>query len=418
MYSKYILILLISNLFINIFSYINSYDKFNKIKDNDRNNRIKRQMYYDILKFWASPINYYIDPGLNEKTILLALYEIEENTCILFKRISHLVSGMSGIRFVSGPAYSSIIGKNKPYTWQNISIGIDDSNEKGLIQHELLHTLGLFSEQNRYDRDNYVFVSSNSVELPQKRALGMYSRTHLLTYGLPYDYGSMMHDGAYSYGPNSKQTIFTKDVLYKYTIGAKDIISFLDYELINLHYCGRRCKKKINCLNEGYQNPLDCSSCKCVKGFTGKRCENFLTNLKNCGESVYQAKELPKKIKIDGFKSCTYHILAKKGRRIVIYLKSTTLYPNAKNFCYISNSIEIKFYKSKSTSGARFCLNTKSVTIVSSSSHVIVSYRSSNYKNNVEMLYREVSKAFGKSQSIRNKFSRTSFFGSNKYKAL
>ncbi|XP_055356658.1 uncharacterized protein LOC129601790 [Paramacrobiotus metropolitanus] len=60
----------------------------------------------------------------------------------------------------------------------------------GCIQHELMHTLGFYHEQSRLDRDDYVFINWNNIATEDK--IQFEKRTGE-TYGLPYDYQSIMH---------------------------------------------------------------------------------------------------------------------------------------------------------------------------------------------------------------------------------
>ncbi|HTJ42396.1 MAG TPA: M12 family metallopeptidase [Kofleriaceae bacterium] len=82
----------------------------------------------------------------------------------------------------------------------------------GLIEHEIGHALGLWHEQQRADRDNYVTVHLENV-LPDK-VPNFQTYVQQGTDGrdlFPYDINSIMHYGSYAFSANTKPTITRKD---------------------------------------------------------------------------------------------------------------------------------------------------------------------------------------------------------------
>ncbi|XP_055356116.1 uncharacterized protein LOC129601344 [Paramacrobiotus metropolitanus] len=69
-----------------------------------------------------------------------------------------------------------------------------DCFSSGIIQHEILHTLGMFHEHNRPDRDQYISLIEHNIRTDlDKRNYEILPR--MATYGMPYDVDSIMHYG-------------------------------------------------------------------------------------------------------------------------------------------------------------------------------------------------------------------------------
>ena len=89
---------------------------------------------------------------------------------------------------------SSKIGNDPDHKGQNLYLApycILNKQEKasGLILHEFIHAWGFYHEHNRPDRNKHIKVYKESI----KDSLYYEIKAGTLTFGLPYDYGSIMH---------------------------------------------------------------------------------------------------------------------------------------------------------------------------------------------------------------------------------
>ncbi|RXN15244.1 meprin A subunit beta-like protein [Labeo rohita] len=75
---------------------------------------------------------------------------------------------------------------------QELSIG-ENCDDLGIVEHEFLHALGFWHEQSRFDRDDYVTIVWNQIKAGDKNNFILHNDTVSSSFGLPYDYSSVMH---------------------------------------------------------------------------------------------------------------------------------------------------------------------------------------------------------------------------------
>ncbi|VDN05899.1 unnamed protein product [Thelazia callipaeda] len=127
------------------------------------------------------------------RIILAAMKAIEKNTCIRFKKRTHQSSFIDLQNKYSEGCYSTVghfPGRNVVMLEAN---EVATCIEYDIVLHELLHSVGLWHEHMRHDRDQYIKVHYEMIQP------GMYSQFEKIstnlgsTYGIPYNYRSIMH---------------------------------------------------------------------------------------------------------------------------------------------------------------------------------------------------------------------------------
>ncbi|PIO68566.1 astacin [Teladorsagia circumcincta] len=186
----------------------------------------------------------------------------------------------SSIKVHGGYGCRSYDGKLRLTNWQqNITLG-RKCETIGTAAHELAHALGFVHTQQRHDRDKYITVIFENIDVHRSQ-FETKSDKNNDNYGLPYDYGSVMHYGMTAGSANrTKPTLVPKDGLYNQTLGSL-LISFYDLLMMNKHYnCTGFCKKEDHdkCKNHGFAHPRNCSQCLCPSGYGGDFCDRRAPN--------------------------------------------------------------------------------------------------------------------------------------------
>lgn len=135
--------------------------------------------------------------------------------------------------------------------YQTISIG-RGCEYKPIVQHEILHALGRIHEQSRPDRNRYVTINRENIKKGIKNdqqcrltklirciSIELVHNFEIMkanTGGLPYDYGSVMHYGAYDFSSNGKPTITPHQQV---SIGQRRGLSDTDWKHLMKAYCSR-----------------------------------------------------------------------------------------------------------------------------------------------------------------------------------
>lgn len=164
--------------------------------------------------------------------IISAMREIERTTCVRFRQ-----GPGPNNRFISITNYFAGCFSSVGYQWyavQQLNLA-SVCMRQGTILHELLHALGFYHQQNSADRDSFVQINWINVKPGQESNFVKYSNSEVTNYGFQYDYGSIMHYGAYDFSINGQPTILVRQSGVV-TMGQRERLSATDVAKINVMY--------------------------------------------------------------------------------------------------------------------------------------------------------------------------------------
>ncbi|KAB7503817.1 Zinc metalloproteinase nas-15, partial [Armadillidium nasatum] len=94
---------------------------------------------------------------------------------------------------------------------QVVSLG-EGCLTKGVVIHELMHSLGFWHEQARPDRDRYITIIWENIQMGLSYNFGKYDWDTIQNLSVPYDLGSIMHYGSNAFAKNrTKPTIISNN---------------------------------------------------------------------------------------------------------------------------------------------------------------------------------------------------------------
>ncbi len=157
---------------------------------------------------WPGKIVYYtIDPSLaNQARVTNAIAHWEANTPIRFVQRT---TQAGYVTFQTGSGCSSTVG----YTGAQQFVNLATSCSTGNTIHEIGHTIGLWHEHTRADRDTYVTVNLNNVTAGTESNFQTYTQRGYdgFDYQGGLDFGSVMLYSSYDFSKNGSPTITKKD---------------------------------------------------------------------------------------------------------------------------------------------------------------------------------------------------------------
>lgn len=157
---------------------------------------------------WPNNTVYYaIESGLDNKArVYDAIKHWESSTNIDFVERT---TQSNYVYFVTGSGCSSYVGMIGGK--QNITLSRSCST--GNTIHEIGHAIGLWHEQSRVDRENYITINYANIQSGREHNFHTYAQQGMdgdeFTSSL--DFGSIMMYGSYSFSSNGKPTMVRKD---------------------------------------------------------------------------------------------------------------------------------------------------------------------------------------------------------------
>jgi hypothetical protein len=119
---------------------------------------------------------------------------------------------------------------------QRLSLVNSCVSRHGTIMHEFLHAFGFHHEQKRTDRDDWVIINWENIQAGAENNFVKLGDNVITLLGTPYDYGSVMHYGAYGFAIDPTiPTIITINP-ENAEIGQRVTLSEIDIERVQIHY--------------------------------------------------------------------------------------------------------------------------------------------------------------------------------------
>ncbi|VDM61831.1 unnamed protein product [Angiostrongylus costaricensis] len=126
-----------------------------------------------------------------------------------------------------------------------------------IVQHELLHVIGLWHEHMRYDRDKYVRVNYMNIRPGLGSQFDIISSKYSTVFNIPYDYTSVMHYGKTAFARRGTITMQTLDSRYTDVIGRQTDASLSDYQKVcNIYGCGVCNRRRMNSISNTEKTDL------------------------------------------------------------------------------------------------------------------------------------------------------------------
>uniref|UniRef100_A0AAF5D8W4 Metalloendopeptidase n=1 Tax=Strongyloides stercoralis TaxID=6248 RepID=A0AAF5D8W4_STRER len=335
--------------------------------------RHKRAILRDELYIWSEKeIPYWVHPALDHTFIKVATARISRETCFIFRQQWNRRRAL--FVYLPGRNYETQLGKGREIP-HKIYVSVCEKSIRKAMR-ETLRAFGVNYEHNRHDRDNYIEIKKNNIN---SNFLGYFEKeliTTTLTYGIGYDYRSIMHFAPDEYSKRNRKVINAHQHLFESSMGTSQYLTFSDAKLVNKKYCSFQFGRRLYCFTLGYQHPRIPGICKCLPFLTGNHCDSVIHDVNHCSQerTILVRKRLQQNtLKVGG--RCFFNLRTSLGKKILLKLKFINIRQQRGMQCSEDNSIEIKLNSDLSISGILFCPNREELSVISSTNMItLVTY--------------------------------------------
>merc|ERR1711962_264950 len=203
-----------------------------------------------------------VDPE-NKTLIINTLNQLQNkfDGCVMFREAS---TGNRMMVVDDDGCYSSV-GFNKYFERQNLSLSPRECMYPAVIEHEFMHAIGVQHTHSRPDRDNYVTIIEENIQANATfNATDQFEKLdeeEYNTFGLPYDYLSVMHYSDSLFSNGKGKTILTHDSSMQDVIGRAQGVSDGDIELVKRMYkCNGKTEPPTTVISGPSSSPAPISS--------------------------------------------------------------------------------------------------------------------------------------------------------------
>uniref|UniRef100_A0A182QZ47 Metalloendopeptidase n=1 Tax=Anopheles farauti TaxID=69004 RepID=A0A182QZ47_9DIPT len=165
-----------------------------------------------------------------------AMRAIEQSTCVRFVPATASTVDFVRISTGNGSGCTSFVGRVRGAQTLQLEPSAVGTGcfTHGTIIHELIHALGFYHMQSATDRDQYVDILWQNIAPGQESNFLSYGTDRIMSYGVAYDYDSVMHYDALAFSINGSPTIVPK--VANVAIGQRVAMSPGDIQRINNMY--------------------------------------------------------------------------------------------------------------------------------------------------------------------------------------
>lgn len=112
--------------------------------------------------------------AMEARFLCKAMMNMEHHTCVKFEPLTQQTKNNHFLFITNdGPFCGATVGFDANKVWSPFFINLAPRCyiKRGVVEHELLHVIGLYHEQSRHDRDKYVKINFGGIEAGRCRFL-------------------------------------------------------------------------------------------------------------------------------------------------------------------------------------------------------------------------------------------------------